>query len=105
MNNCNKGPDNVKSVSDPNQTYMVDTPMGPDHKNGEIRSRPQKWAEPNFPIFVNRVHGCIHPYKFGSDPRHFCNCPTTLNTLLRLFTECVLKRSTGWGTITRTNIF
>ena len=23
---------------------MVDTPMDPDHKNGEIRSRPQKWA-------------------------------------------------------------
>ena len=38
------GPDNCKSVSDPNQTYMVDTPMDPNHKNGEIRPRPQKWA-------------------------------------------------------------
>ena len=43
--NCNKGPDNCKSVSDPNQTYMVDTPMDPNHKNGETRPRPQKWAE------------------------------------------------------------
>ena len=38
------GPDNCKSLSDPNQTYMVDTPMGPNHKNGKIRPRPQKWA-------------------------------------------------------------
>jgi len=38
------GPDNCKSVSDPNQTYMVDTSMDPNHKNGEIRLRPQKWA-------------------------------------------------------------
>ena len=44
MNNWNKGPDNGKSVSDQNQTYMMDTPMDPNHKNGEIRSRPQKWA-------------------------------------------------------------
>ena len=28
MNNCNKGPDNGKSVSDSNQTYMVDTALG-----------------------------------------------------------------------------
>ena len=39
------GPDNCKSVSDPNQTYMVDTPMDPIHKNRKVRSRPQKWAE------------------------------------------------------------
>ena len=45
MNNCNKGPDNGKSVSNPSQTYMVDTPMGPDHKNRETRPCPQKWAE------------------------------------------------------------
>jgi len=44
MSNCNKGPDNCKSVSDPNQTYMVDTPMDPIHKNGETRPRPQKWV-------------------------------------------------------------
>ena len=44
QNNCNKGPDNCKSVPDPNQTYMVDTSMDPNHKNGEIRPRPQKWA-------------------------------------------------------------
>ena len=45
MNKRNKGPDNCKSVLDPNQTYMVDTPMDPNHKNGEDRSRPLKWAE------------------------------------------------------------
>ena len=44
MYNWNKGPDNGKSVSDPNQTYMVDTSMDPNHKNGETRFRPQKWA-------------------------------------------------------------
>ena len=31
------------------------------------------------------------PYKFGSDPRHFCSCPTTLYILFRLFKECVLR--------------
>ena len=41
-NNWNKGPDNCKSVSDPSQTYMVDTPMDP--KNGKTRPRLQKWA-------------------------------------------------------------
>jgi len=44
MNNWNKGPDNGKSVSEPNQTYIVDTPMDPNHENGEIRPRSQKWA-------------------------------------------------------------
>ena len=34
-----------KFGSDPSQTYMVDTPMDPNHKNGEVRSRPLKWAE------------------------------------------------------------
>ncbi|PAV82525.1 hypothetical protein WR25_15892 [Diploscapter pachys] len=43
-NNCNKGPDNCKSISDPNQTYMVDTPMSPNDKNGETSLRPQKCA-------------------------------------------------------------
>ena len=31
------------------------------------------------------------PYKFGSDPRHFCSCPATLYILFGLFKECVLK--------------
>ena len=43
-NNWKKSPDNCKSISDPNQTYMVNTPMDPDHKNRETRLRPQKWA-------------------------------------------------------------
>ena len=32
------------SILDPNQTHMVNTPMDPNHKNGEVRLRPQKWA-------------------------------------------------------------
>ena len=39
------GPDNCKSVSDLNQTYMVDTPMDLNQKNGEAKPRPLKWAE------------------------------------------------------------
>ena len=45
MNNWNKAPDNCKSVSDPSQTNMVDTPMDPNNKNEEARSHPLKWAE------------------------------------------------------------
>ncbi|PAV79068.1 hypothetical protein WR25_22156 [Diploscapter pachys] len=44
MNNWNKGPDNCKSVPDPNQIYMVNTFMGPNHKTGETRFRLKKWA-------------------------------------------------------------
>ena len=31
------------------------------------------------------------PYKFGSDPIHFCSCPDPLLQLFRLFIECLLN--------------
>ena len=31
------------------------------------------------------------PYKFGSDPRHFCNCPDPPWQLFRLFMEFLLR--------------
>jgi len=37
-------PKNGKNILGPNQTYMVDTPMDPNHKNGKIRPSLQKWA-------------------------------------------------------------
>ena len=36
MNNWNKGPNNCKSVPDPNQTYIMDKPMGPNHKSCSV---------------------------------------------------------------------
>ena len=41
------------SFTDPNQTYMLNTLVGPKHKNGETRSRPLNWVGIKFEDFDN----------------------------------------------------
>ena len=43
------------------------------------------------PHFCDQGPWVYPPYKFGSDPRHFCSCPATLYILFGLFKECVLN--------------